>query len=389
MACGTWCSGSADDIPTARQTHPASHDRRHRRLQDRRADPPVREGRGDGAGHDDRGRRAVHHRGDDAGAVGPGRLHQSVGRTARQQHGPHQPQPRGRRDAGGARQRRRHRRAGAGQGGRPRQPDRAGPSHPRMPAAGRAGDEPRDVGPPGHAAQRGPDSGRWRDRHRPGQRRPGLRRNRRRPHAGGAGDLRRGRGLPGAQDPARQEALDHRWPHLRGHRPGARHHQPQQRQDGFCDRACRRGSGCRGHAGQRPGAPAHAARRAAHRCAERAADGRHRAAAGVPPARLHCECRRRRLAPHADASAQDEEGRGRCDGADPGDDREPGHPRRRREAAPAALLRRLCRRKRKAGRARRCQAPPQGDPAHRRQPRPGHLWPRRQRASADRRAGPA
>jgi phosphopantothenoylcysteine decarboxylase/phosphopantothenate--cysteine ligase len=33
------------------------------------------------------------------------------------------------------------------------------------------------------------------------------------------------------------------WPDLRGHRPGARHHQPVQRQDGFCHRARRREAG--------------------------------------------------------------------------------------------------------------------------------------------------
>ena len=53
--------------------------------------------------------------------------------------------------------------------------------------------------------------------------------------------------------------------HLRGHRPGARHHQPFQRQDGLCDRARRRRGRGAGHAGGRPGAPAHAARRAPHR----------------------------------------------------------------------------------------------------------------------------
>ena len=61
---GPWSLGSGvqeeadDDESTARQTHPPRHDRRHRRLQDRRADTSVREGRRDGAGHDDRGRRS-------------------------------------------------------------------------------------------------------------------------------------------------------------------------------------------------------------------------------------------------------------------------------------------------------------------------------------------
>ena len=58
---------------------------------------------------------------------------------------------------------------------------------------------------------------------------------------------------------------DHRRPHLRADRSGARHHQPVQRQDGLRDRARRAEAGADVHAGRRPGAPADAARRAPHR----------------------------------------------------------------------------------------------------------------------------
>ena len=69
--------------------------------------------------------------------------------------------------------------------------------------------------------------------------------------------------LPSAQAAGRQACADHCGADLRGHRPGARHHQFVQRQDGFCHRACcprsRRGR----DAGGRSGGAAHAAWREA------------------------------------------------------------------------------------------------------------------------------
>jgi phosphopantothenoylcysteine decarboxylase / phosphopantothenate---cysteine ligase len=110
---------------------------------------------------------------------------------------------------------------------------------PRCRAAGGAGDEPRDVGAPGHAAQRGADARR---------RRPVLG-----PGSGeqACGEVGDGRMLEAAElrdeliahfqpkAPGRAQRAGDRRAHLRGHRPGARHHQPVQRQDGLRHRARR------------------------------------------------------------------------------------------------------------------------------------------------------
>ncbi len=238
----------------------------------------------------------------------------------------------GRCGAGGAGQRRLHGQAGHGARRRVAQPAVPGTAAGQLPAAAGAGDEPRDVGPPGDAAQRGAVGGRRRQHPGPGRRRPGLRRNRRRAHARGARAVRRDGGVLPAQAARRQACADHRRPDLRGHRPGARHQQPVQRQDGLCHRACRAAGGGAGHLGRRSGGTGHAAPCAPQRCAKRAADARCGAAAGAAARRLHRHRRGGRLAPCRSERAQDQEGR-LGQRAAHRDDPEPRHPGQRGAAA--------------------------------------------------------
>ena len=168
-------------------------------------------------------------------------------------------------------QRRLHCPAGAGPLRRTAEPAVPGaPDRPRA-AADRAGHEPRDVGPSGHAAQPAPGRRRRRPRAGRGQRLAGLRRDRRRPHARSRAAARRHRGAVPAQGAGRPARGRHGRPDLRGARSDPRHHQPFVRQDGLRHRARGARSRRRGHAGGRPGAPAHAARRAPHRRAVGAA----------------------------------------------------------------------------------------------------------------------
>jgi phosphopantothenoylcysteine synthetase/decarboxylase len=119
----------------------------------------------------------------------------------------------------------------------------SGAPHRALPLAAGAGDEPRDVVAPGDTAQRRSDHGRRRTGAGP--------RHKVRQACGETGD---GRMLEPTE--LREEliaafptqsagwalAAGDRRPHLRTFGSGTRHHQPFQRQDGFCDRAsrCRR-----------------------------------------------------------------------------------------------------------------------------------------------------
>ena len=92
-------------------------------------------------------------------------------------------------------------------------------------------------------------------------------------------------------------------PDLRGHRPGALHRQPQQRQDGFRDRRRRRAPRRGRRARRRPGVAGDARRRAAHRRALGRADARGGARArcrptstSAPPPSPTSRPRRRRAA---------------------------------------------------------------------------------------------
>ena len=163
-------------------------------------------------------------------------------------------------------QRRLHRQAGARPRRRPAQPAVPGAADRALPAAGGAGDEPRDVGAPGDAAQLRPARA-------PTARPCSARAAATRPAARSATAacskpvelLRRADRLLPAQAARRQARADHRRADLRADRSGARPHQPVERQDGLRDRARRRRGRRRRDAGRRPGAPADAARRAAHR----------------------------------------------------------------------------------------------------------------------------
>ena len=323
---------------------------RHCLLQVGRVAAPAGEGRRHGAGGDDRVGRAVHHPGDDAGLVQPPGLQQPVGPRASPMAMAHINLSR---------------EADAvlvapasadfiaklaqGTGRRTAWSDVPGPAGRTLRPAAGPRDEPRDVGPSRHPAQCAAGAQRWGGGVRPGPGRPGLRGNRRRPHARAPGSPARGDCLLPAQAAGRQAGADHRRPHLRAHRPGAWHHQPVQRQDGFCHCQGRpRGRGG-GDAGRRAGAPGHAAGRAAGGCADGAGDVRRGAGRGHQARCLHCHRRGGRLAPGAAERTQDQEERqqGRPELRA---DREPRHPGRggppaaQRPTAPP-LLRGFCRRK--------------------------------------------
>jgi hypothetical protein len=217
------------------------------------------------------------------------------------------------------------------------------------------------------------------------RRRPGLRRDRRRPHAG-ADELRdeliaffQPKLLAGAAcwsrpgPPSRPSTRCAASPTI----PAARWALPSRAPP---PRPAPR------HAGGRPGAPAHAAPRDAHRRA---------------PARSRCTTRccrwrrARRLRGHRGGGrlaargrpASTRSRRTAAAGAGLRADREPRHPGHRGApaAATSALVRGLCRREPRPGAPRAREAAAQGRAADRRQPRPGHLRPRRQRAGAGRR----
>ena len=264
--------------------------------------------------------------------------------------------PRGRRGAGGAGQRRLHGQAGAGPRRRAAEPAVPGAADRTLPAAAGPGDEPRDVGPPGHAAQPGAAARRRQHHPGPGRGRPGLRRSRRRPHARSHRAVRGAGGLLPAQAPGRQARADHRRAHLRGHRPGARHHQPVQRQDGLRHRARRAGGRRAGDAGGRPGAacPRRATWRAStckarSRCTMRCCRWRRSTMSSSPP-------RRWPTGGPADCGAQKikKDGSGRA--PEHRHDREPRHPGRGGAAAGPALLRGLCRREPRPGRDTRARS---------------------------------
>ncbi len=168
-----------------RQTHRSGADRRHRVLQGGRAVPRAGQGGRQRAGGDDRGSRALHHPGDDAGAEQPAGVRLPMGCARAQQHGAHQPGPRGRRDPDCAGQRRFHGQAAPWPRRRPAQPDVSGQTGGDGATDRGPGHEPRDVGQPGDAAQHDAAAGRRHLGAGRGAGRAGLRRNRRRPHAGG------------------------------------------------------------------------------------------------------------------------------------------------------------------------------------------------------------
>ncbi len=174
-----------------------------------------------------------------------------------------------RRDRRRAGHRRLHRQARARAGRRPALHAVPGA---QLPAAGRARDEPRDVGEPRHAAQRRPACERRRQAARPRQRRPGLRRGRHGTHARGRSTRRRDDRLPRRQAARRATRADHRGPDLRADRPGARHHQPVLRKDGLRDRARLPARRRRGDHGVGTHRARDAARRRAHRRDDRAPD---------------------------------------------------------------------------------------------------------------------
>ena len=137
-------------------------------------------GRGrDRPGGDDRGRAAVCHGNDDAGAERPAGGNRPVGRERRRQRdAAHRARARGRRHRRRAGDRPLHGQGRARTGRRPADHARAGTGSRTHRAAGRAGDECRDVGEPGDAAQCGAAEGRWRRAAGPGRRarRPAARR---------------------------------------------------------------------------------------------------------------------------------------------------------------------------------------------------------------------
>ena len=146
-----------------------------------------------------------------------------------------------------------------------------------------------------------------------------------------------------------------------------------ERQDGLRDRARGARGRRRGHAGRRPGAPADAARRAAHR----RADARSEMLEAVLPQarrsrRLHRHRRGRRLARRPASRAEDQEGR-RARRAELRAHREPRHPRHRGAALRrnGAVLRGLRRREPELLAQRAGQARAQGRAAAGGQHRPG------------------
>ena len=220
----------------------------------------------DGAGRDDRGGRALHHGGDDAGAVEPAGLSPASGMRASPTTWPHINLTR-EADAILVAPASADFIAKLAQGRADELLSLMCLARPidTLPAAAGAGDEPRDVGPPGHPAQRG--AGARRRRHVLG---PGAGDQ----ACGEVGDgrmleaaelLRRPDRVLPAQGAGRQARADHRRAHLRGDRPGARHHQPVQRQDGLCDRARRAARPAPRSRWWPARSPAHAARRDAHR----------------------------------------------------------------------------------------------------------------------------
>ena len=122
---------------------------------------------------------------------------------------------------------------------------------------GRAGDEPPDVGAtPATQANIAHAARARRACVRSGQRQPGLRRDRRRPHDG-AGRYRRGsvRRTAAAGPLKGTQGADHRRPDARTHRPGALHQQSQLGKDGLRGGAGRARARRRRGAGQRAGEP--------------------------------------------------------------------------------------------------------------------------------------
>ena len=164
-------------------------------------------------------------------------------------------------------------------------------------AAARAGDEPRDVGPPGDAAQHGAAARRRRAHARRGQRRPGLRRDRRRPHAG-AGRAAATTLIAFFQPKllAGKQVLVTAGPTFEAIDPVRGITNLLERQDGLRDRPRRARSRRRGHAGRRAGEPGDAARGAPHRRQVRARDARRDARRGASARHLHRHRRGGRLA---------------------------------------------------------------------------------------------
>jgi phosphopantothenoylcysteine decarboxylase/phosphopantothenate--cysteine ligase len=178
-----------------------------------------------------------------------------------------------------------------------------------LPAAGGAGDEPRDVGPPGHAAQRGAVAGRRRLGAGPGR------------GDQACGEVGDGRMLEA--DELRDELVAFFQPKLLAGRACWSPPGPPSRPSTRCAASptipaarwvlpsrVRPPRPAPGHAGGRPGAPAHAARRDAHRRAQRAADAR-RGAAAAPSTMSSWPPPRWPTGGPPRPAAQDQEGRQR------------------------------------------------------------------------------
>ncbi len=110
------------------------------------------------------------------------------------------------------------------------------------------GDEPPDVGEPGHAAQRAHAGRRRHHAGRPRRGRPGVRRDGDGPHARTRADPRADRARTGAEVARRQARRGDGRADVRAHRYRARHDQPFQRQDGLRGGAGRGRSRRRRHA---------------------------------------------------------------------------------------------------------------------------------------------
>ncbi len=191
---------------------------------------------------------------DAAGAVGSTGPHRHVAIGRRQRNGPYQPV---------ARRGCRRRRAGIGGFSRQdrqracRRPPVHADAGARLPAVRRARDEPPDVVERRQPAQRRATHRRWRRRAGSRQRRSGLRRDGRRPHAG-AGRNTCSRPCLGATEAARRTPFPaYRRPDARSDRSGAQHHQHELRQDGLRACAGRRRGGRDGDARQRTDAARH------------------------------------------------------------------------------------------------------------------------------------
>src|ERR1043166_7247997 len=129
------------------------------------------------------------------------------------------------------------------------------------------------------------------------------------------------------------------------------------------------GGGRRSHPHQRTGIAADAGRSSKSRCAHRAGDVRGGEERRHRRRRVHLGGRGRRLSGEEPVREKDKEGNRH---AAPRSRGEPGHPRRGGVAAQAAVLRRLRRRKREAGRERESEAGKEEVAADRGQHRPGH-----------------